>query len=226
MKRSNLDCPVCTCTVSVDPQVVASRSGGFTLIELVLVIAVLVILAGLVVPLLTDLRIATFDGEKTPEEIATEQTMRQIRDAIMGTSQQPGMWPDLGHRPEYFPLHPNVLLLETAPAELPTNLQAFDPVTGLGWRGPYLAGLSSLIDAWGNPLVIQVNFDGSVGVSGHPTIDASEARYARLVSAGPDGAIDTPPDVMDPRLLPGPDDPEYDDLVLFFRVADMRPREE
>lgn len=199
---------------------------GFTLVELVLVLTVLAVLAGMVVPMVGGLEISTPYGQKSPEQIATEHTMQQIRDAIMGRPSRPGAWSDLGQRPETFAVFadPNVLLSEMPPLGLPGHLQNFDPVTRLGWRGPYLTGVTRLIDAWGNPLVMQidVNADG--------VVDAFDLRYARLVSAGPDGILQTP--VGSGVAVPGADPgshltlsefgEDYDDLVLFFRTADVR----
>ena len=195
---------------------------GFTLVEMVLVIVVLAILAGVVVSLLGDLAISTPDGEKTPQQIATEQTMRQVRNAILGSKSQAGMWPDLGQRPELFPTDPNIVLVETAPSGVPPHLQSFDPLTGLGWRGPYLAGPTQLIDAWGNPLVIQIPDFDSDG-----KLEDDDVRYARLVSAGEDGVLDT---TASDGWIPGDDNPSTeiglkecgDDLLLFFRVPDTR----
>ena len=133
---------------------------AFTLIEMVLVVMILAILAAIVVPLLGGLHeVATPTGLKSDKQIITAASMRAIRDAILGTASKPGAWPDLGQRPDLFPRNPDYLILQypniTAVSEYST-LNAFDPVTKLGWRGPYLTGPTNLVDAWGNDFVIGI----------------------------------------------------------------------
>ena len=199
---------------------------AITLMEMILVVIILAILAAIVVPMLGGLsEIATPMGPKSDRQIVTETTMRAIRDAILGSDSKPGAWPDLGQRPELFPRNPDYLLLEypniTLVSEYST-LTEFDPVTKIGWRGPYLTGTTNLVDAWGNDFVIQVDFDEN------SVVNAAEAEYARLVSPGPDGVYDT---VLSDGFIPGDDMPADteinmaecgDDIVLFFRVADTR----
>ena len=110
--------------------------------------------------------------------------------------------------------------------DFPRALQSFDPVTRLGWRGPYVApsgaqyainvpmgftsdygkdGDPGVSDAWGRPIVIQI-----------PTHDSvPDWQYARLVSAGPDGKIDTPLNVQSPS-----DANRNDDILLFLLLTD------
>ena len=206
--------------------VVCVRGGryGFSMAEIVLVLIVLVGLAAMVVPLLDEIQITTPTGEtKTEKQIITEAAMRTIRDAIMGTPTKPGAWPDLGQRPDKFLLDPNLLLADISVVRsIDASINVYDPVRKSGWRGPYLTGKRELTDAWGNSFVIQIDFDGN-GV-----VDSYEAKYARLVSSGQDGVLDT--QVTD-GYLPGDNVPVAteidmhecgDDIVLFFRVADTR----
>lgn len=203
---------------------------GFTLIELVLVIMVLAILAGLVVPMVGGL---TIQG-KSDRQIVTETTMRAIRDAIMGTDTKPGAWPDLGQRPETLPNDPNILLNHQAPLGTPIHLIRFDPVTRMGWRGPYLNGPSQLIDAWGNPIQMRLDYDGDT------TISQAEARYVVLVSWGPNGVREFLQDTNAPAdptqwkslVLTGSEpqdsalvmsEPRGDDIVMFLRTTDLQP---
>ena len=110
----------------------------------------------------------------------------------------------------------------------------WNPATQTGWRGPYLQqatgryfldsgrgftlrygdikdprtgvqGMAdpALLDAWGNPIVIQE--PASIG----PGFDMKV--YTRLVSAGPNGIIETDPDV----LVPSEND-RGDDIVIFL----------
>lgn len=168
---------------------------GFSLVELVMVLMVLVALAAMVVPLLDGFEV----NGKPPERIATEATMNVLRDAIMGTESQPGAWSDLGMRPETFPRDLNLLRADfaTVQAAFP-SIKEFDPVTKIGWRGPYVAPGADLLDGWGNPIQIHI------GADSNGAITDAELRTARLVSPGED--------LND----------SGDDVVLFLRTADPR----
>jgi hypothetical protein len=72
-------------------------------------------------------------------------------------------------------------------------------------------------DPWGNPVVLQVP-PPEVFVS---SSDAKRFRYARLVSAGPDGVLDTPRDRLAGMLADGTCQARGDDLVLFLNRADI-----
>lgn len=189
---------------------------GLTLLELVAVMGILVALAAAMLPLLGSRRIATITGEKTPEQIVTERTMQKARDVIMGTESRPGVWADLGQRPELFPRSIAELCSAAPPAYVPANLQSFKPVTRIGWRGPYFIdapgrdalGRPTLLDAWGNVIEVQFPDEGVTGV------DIDDLRYVRFVSPGGNRIIETHP------LLRMPID-RGDDVVLFLRTADL-----
>jgi prepilin-type N-terminal cleavage/methylation domain-containing protein len=206
---------------------------GFTLIELVMVLVILTALAAGVVSLVD--RGVEIDG-KSIETVATEKSMLTIRDVIMGTTTQPGMWADLSQRPEFFPQSLVVLFLEDGSIQsVPqfSSVTSFDPVTKTGWRGPYLTqasgrdenNLPTVIDAWGNPIVIQI-----VDIDGDTIQEEEDVRYARLVSLGEDGLLQTgttagyiPDDNAPPNEAEEISLNECgDDIVLFFRVADTR----
>ena len=201
---------------------------GFTLIELILVVMVLAILAGVVVPLLGGLgNISTPLGPKSDRLIVTETSMRAIQDAIIGTESRPGAWTDLGRKPNLFPIDLSLLLSQVHP-----TAADFDPVTKIGWRGPYLrgatgstaTGTSNLVDGWGNLLKIFIP-----DINENSKIDRSELQYARLVSAGADGILDTVESNLE-DYIPGGSDPSTgltleecgDDVLLFFFIADTR----
>ena len=202
---------------------------------------VLVIMVALAAVLLVvaDLEI----NEKTPEQIATEATMQAIRDAIMGKPGQPGAWADLGQQPEWFPPRVDDLRHEFETVSDVSNymnyagIEEYNPVTRIGWRGPYIMG--QLLDAWGNPFQIQIDFDNNGQIDGAPNYFASvgiangnEATFARLVSAGEDGIVDTPLNV--PKMPPSGFAASLglafglthadcgDDIVLFFQIPDTR----
>jgi type II secretory pathway pseudopilin PulG len=203
-----------------------------TLVELVVVVLIVVTLSLLVVPNMAGV------VEDAPD-VATRGSMSTLRNAALGfltdARRMPRTVTELFLRPTSPPLPP---LLGVPP---------FDPATGLGWRGPYVAtstgvyaldkptdpepknftgaygqeGDPACLDGWGSPIVVQVpdlHADG---------IDSEDERRVRLVSAGPDGVLDTPlltPDVLPPGTAWFPSKEQCgDDLVHYLRVADLRP---
>lgn len=197
---------------------------GVTLAELLVVLIILAAVAGTVIPMVAD----SLDHSA---QATTEASMASIRDAILGSGDQPGYFADLGTLPV------SVADLFDVPSTLPVQLQTFDANTRLGWRGPYLrhsgatyavnssTGFSALYgadgtptvkDSWSNPIVIQwPSFAGSTN-PGLPSL------YARVVSAGPDGILQTPIATPTGQFFPSRADCG-DDIVLFLRVADGRP---
>lgn len=174
-------------------------AAALTLLELLIVLMVLIAVAGIVVPNVTSTR-------NFAQQTATEQTLINVRTAILGADGKKGLWHDLGERDEYLPLTMADLFItdpSTSPLSfsLPANLQTYDPNSRLGWRGPYLMNGPTVLDGWGHPVVIQT----------------PDAHYIRLVSTGEDGVLDTPPAVNLPPIADC-----GDDVVLFLRVADTR----
>ncbi|HYG73960.1 MAG TPA: prepilin-type N-terminal cleavage/methylation domain-containing protein [Planctomycetota bacterium] len=188
---------------------------GFSLLELVVVLAVLAALAGLVVPLVAESR-------DSSQEQATKVTLSRIRDVIMGSGERPGYYADLNKTPQ------KMADLFVTPTYLPLDEQSFNRKTGRGWRGPYIQNQSgtykvnaaanftldygstddpAVVDGWGNPVVIQ-----KPEISGWT--DEEELKYVRLVSAGPNQTIDTALDDANASS-------RNDDLVIFLRRADV-----
>lgn len=208
------------------------RAAGLTLFELLLVMGVLMILGTLVVPMVGD-RL----GQS--REDATRQSLLRLREVIVDTYH--GDMNDVP-RPGPFSLDagrlnaPQLVYLfvnpETHGDQNPLTRDydtTFDPISRLGWRGPYLQhqgdgfvytvdatrgfdsrygepGDPAVLDGWGNPIVLQ-----EPTAAGATEYDLR--RHTRLVSAGPNGVIDTDPDVLFP-------DERGDDLVLFLWIAD------
>jgi hypothetical protein len=147
----------------------------------------------LVAPLLANLNVTTADGRHmSPQRIATETSMRIVRDAILGGPDRPGYVADMGGLPSASTGdYPRMYFLFVDPTGC-----GFDPNARCGWQGPYLisngqfvedasAGFTSpygnpgdlaVLDAWGRPLVFQ--FDPM-------------ANTWNIVSAGPDRSLST-----------------------------------
>jgi hypothetical protein len=150
-----------------------------------------------------------------------DASLAAVRDAIVGNAAGPGYVADTDGLPATL----RDLFIK------PAGGAAFDPQTARGWRGPYLsspttgyavdaarqftyaygkAGDPAPADSWGQPIVLQV-----------PTAAATPAdrkTYARLVSAGPDGILQTPADVLYPMPTT-----RGDDLVVFLYRPDVAP---
>ncbi len=213
------------------------RNAGLTLVELVVVLTIVAVLAGLVVGLFSGIQIGAAGQEKSPQQVATEATLLEVRNAIMGTPSDPGYFQHVGQNAALLPRE--MADLFSPPAFLPGDFDQFDPETGLGWRGPYLQastgvfddhdgafagygveGEPTLIDGWGRPIVIQLP-DVSAGETDE------ELLHIRLVSAGEDGVLQTPLDELMPQGSQTADganpNQRGDDIVVFLRVTDTQP---
>jgi prepilin-type N-terminal cleavage/methylation domain-containing protein len=193
---------------------------GFSLLELVVVVAILAALAGLVL-------LNTGSIQDKASYATTKTTLDAIRDAIAGTATAQGYQQDMRELP-------GAQAILSLPGTLqslyvaPTGASVYSPLTRLGWHGPYLKGDSGVyqintntgftasygangdsapLDAWNHPIVIQ--------------IPAADPTYARLVSAGPDGVIQTPLNYLDSNGKPYPPaSMRGDDVVLFLLRPD------
>ncbi|NUN47726.1 MAG: type II secretion system protein [Candidatus Brocadiae bacterium] len=214
---------------------------GFTLLELVVVLAILVTLASL-----SAMFVAGAAGDSAGK--VTQASLAALRDSVSGTQACPGFAVDNGRtwfasgRPAAGQFRLTDLFVR------PGYLGAFEPVTRLGWRGPYAvagtgrvtytspAGPVSFRQGEGAPEVLHGSFptacvrisgdilpsDGwrrpiFVQIPGDSADPAENGRRARLVSAGPDGIVQTPATGLPARSACG------DDLVVYLFVADERP---
>jgi len=123
-----------------------SRTAGFTLIEMTVILAVIAILAAAITPMvlqqLVDARMET-----------TRRTAKLLHEAIVGRPDVAGsfgFYGDMGRWPKTFQE-----LLTPEPGAFLFNTDTFRNV-GMGWKGPYInAGDSKegmLTDAFGNPI--------------------------------------------------------------------------
>lgn len=133
------------------------RCAGFTLLELILVVAILVVLSGIAVHSMEGLDQQTRDQE-------TERRINDIELAVMGDPglrQPDGSWipngfvNDMGALPGANLINDQLLGRPGPPPGIPrSQLQCLDGVRMVfGWRGSYLPiGTTDLRDGWGNPL--------------------------------------------------------------------------
>jgi type II secretory pathway pseudopilin PulG len=119
--------------------------GGFTLIELVIIIVTLGILAAFAVPKFADMA-------ESSKVNATTQELTNLKRAVVGNPAvvaggqhvDRGFEGDVGHLPER---------LQDL-AVKPDSIAVYNPLTRLGWNGPYIdtSGGDYLADAWGNAI--------------------------------------------------------------------------
>jgi general secretion pathway protein G len=166
----------------------SARSRGFTLVELVIVIAVVAILAGLLIPaILAQLERSRRAGEA--------DSLVELAKSIRRFQVDVGRWPlDDATWDETLDIDPDEFTTgDTALFIQPTGLEKCSPATvgNRCWSGPYLGeggSLGASLDAWGRPRMVAMirPYDGTSG--GTP----SAPRGGVVVwSRGPDGVDDT-----------------------------------
>ncbi len=145
------------------------RNAGFTLIELVVTIAILTLLAGILVPAVGNYMEKGKNGKVTAE-------LREMVNAITNYNVDTGAWPGAT----------DITTLTTTNFTL-TNIPCFykNTFSKTGWNGPYLnkgvmvsgnmtvsvVGASGsagtgLLDPWGNPYYVYTFANGYSGTSG------------------------------------------------------------
>jgi type II secretory pathway pseudopilin PulG len=153
------------------------RATGFTLIEVVIIVAVLAILAAALTPMILQQLV---DARVT----ASQSSAKLMYEAMAGKSDVKGSYGFLGDMGR-IPARPDELVVPPAGVPAYDGASTFRGV-GVGWKGPYLAvGESSgqfLLDGWGREYRITL--------------------YGQVRSAGPDGVFDNQDDVVYPPEPP------------------------
>lgn len=185
-----------------------SHRSGLTLVELVVVLAILVALAGIVTPRL-------MSTTETARETAARASLVELRDA---TSQ---LWRDCKYEFDLF-TGTNRRLLVSDLINQRTEIRGFRPDVALGWNGPYVEatgtyevsgnysalygtdGGPAVLDPWGRSFVIQdpASF-----------IAVGESREIRFLSAGKDGVFTISEATASEDLLSGSAD-KGDDIYV------------
>ena len=122
-------------------------TGGFTLVELVVIILALGIIAGVAIPRFGNMH----DSAKVA---ATKAELQRLKSAIQGApdtrgTPHGGFELDVGHPPN------RLQDLITAPG----SLAVWNPFLELGWNGPYMdsSGSDYLRDAWDSTYQYELN---------------------------------------------------------------------
>ncbi len=157
------------------PRFDGPASRGFTLLEVIIVIAVLAILAAAATPLLLQRVIeAKID--------ATRTEVRGLAEAIGGRPDQPGSFGFVGDMGRM----PASLLELVQPGQAPLFTTATFRAVGMGWKGPYVTSGDTptdyQLDAFGHP---------------YQVVTSGQIR-----SAGPDGAFGNADDIVYPASPP------------------------
>jgi general secretion pathway protein G len=147
-----------------------SRSGGFTLIEVLLVIVIIMMLA-------TALVVFVLPQQQGAEKNTTKLLLQQVQNCL-DTYRL-----NIGHYPTENEGGLGALLVK------PTYE---NERLGEKWQGPYVKPGTRMEDAWGHPLVYQVADTAATASSGQ---DSSSAAPYTLYSCGPDGQPDTDDDI-------------------------------
>lgn len=162
-----------------------NKQAGFTLVEVIVIVAILAILAGILVPMI-------FSQIDEARITRAEADCKSISSALLVSRKDLGFWPNL-YGASCAPAMTLMYSAGTQPAGLAA--MGFDATTMARFRdvlmrddeecydsamykGPYLPGVEA--DPWGNQYVLSAsNFNVAAGV-------------VYVLSAGPNGTLETP----------------------------------
>ena len=141
-------------------------SGGFTLIELVIIIVVLGILAAIAIPKMGEMTDGSrINATKAELAVLTRDIVRQPA-FVAG-----GKYVDVGYEGDVGVLPDNLEDL----AVKPVSVVSYDKFTRRGWNGPYVDadGDKYLTDAWGSVYVFMKASRRIMSVGGSDTLAIS-----------------------------------------------------
>ena len=145
---------------------------GFTLIEMVIVVAIVALLPGILVPV-------AFNQVDDAEKARAMADVRQISAALMLFRQDTGVWPvrnkliySDGNKAKQ-----ENLFEASGTQHMRQALRENSPATN-GWKGPYMTSFAP--DPWGNRYIVETQ----------GFVDAN-TPLAWVISAGPDGTFQT-----------------------------------
>ena len=146
---------------------------GFTLIEMVIVVAIVALLAGILVPV-------AFNQVDDAEQARTTADVRQLSSALLLFRSDTGQWPGSSVKLLYSDGNAatDESKFDSATAEHLLNPLRDNKDTVNNWAGPYMTAFAG--DPWGNRYIVEV--DG---------FSANGSPYAWVISAGPDGKFQT-----------------------------------
>ncbi len=170
-----------------------SKNKGFTLIEVIVVAAIIAILAGILVPMIFN----QIDEAKISRAAAD---CKSIQTAILTFKKDTGSWPN-----KSAPATADVtLLIGNAPGNFPLAA-----LTTLGYKGDVVLAFNSFLAAdetlaysalWKGPYQIQVELDpwGNAYITNAKNFDDTPSTPVWVLSAGPNGTYETPPSSAPP----------------------------